>query len=200
MAEDRLAKSGSPSSSGARLGDRGATFIELLVSIVLIGTAGVAVVTALAVAIQGADQHRDVADAQAWLASAGDALAEVPPLAADNYVPCDAAQSDQGRAAIVAAYQTVVDGLPIPHDVSVDDVQFWDSNFTADPTDDVFQADCWFTNGDRLQRITLSSDVAGATRDLNVVKRPALDQTVNLGTPPTTLGGGNYESEPTPGL
>ncbi|MEQ9162065.1 MAG: hypothetical protein RLN74_05110, partial [Ilumatobacter fluminis] len=54
--------------------DLGATFIELLVSIVLLGTAGVAVLAALSTAATGAATNRTIAEVQASLATAGDAM------------------------------------------------------------------------------------------------------------------------------
>lgn len=54
--------------------DSGATLIEILVSIVLIGTAVVATLGALRISMVGGTIHRDHANAHAWLQSASDVL------------------------------------------------------------------------------------------------------------------------------
>ena len=50
--------------------DRGVTFVELLVSIVLLGTVGIAVLTTLRVTITGTQLQRDHSRALQWLESA----------------------------------------------------------------------------------------------------------------------------------
>lgn len=174
--------------------DQGSTFIEVLVSVVLLGIAAVAVLAALGAAIAGADVHGNVADAQSWLATAGDALVEVPPPSSDNYEPCTT-----DKSTIISKYDTFVNGvagIPATSDIQVVDVEFWDTASAS------FVAACPYTTAaeDRLQRITLATQAAGSVRRLSVVKRPALEPTIALGVPPTTLGGGNYVPEPNPGL
>jgi type II secretory pathway pseudopilin PulG len=174
--------------------DHGSTFIEVLVSVVLLGIGAIAVLAGLAAAIRGASVHSDVTDAQSWLATAGDVLVEVPPSAADNYEPCTTPTST-----IIDEYQAVVDGvdgIPPTSDITVEDVEFWNSTLGE------FGSTCRYSTAeeDRLQRITLATQTAGAVRRLSVVKRPALEPSINVGTPPTTQGGGNYEPEPNPDL
>jgi choice-of-anchor A domain-containing protein/prepilin-type N-terminal cleavage/methylation domain-containing protein len=65
--------------------DRGFSLVEVLVSIVLLGTAGVAVLGAMAASAKGSSTHRGVADAQTAIAAASEALMGIKP------VPCASA-------------------------------------------------------------------------------------------------------------
>ena len=165
--------------------DSGSTFIELLVSIVLLGTVGVAVLTALAASATGAKVHRELSDAQAWLATAGDAISETP-NGTDNYVIC----------AMPSDYQALVP--PEAAAVNVIAVEYWDSALPV-PQDE-FGSVCQYATGDRLQRITLETTVDGVARTLAVLKRPALEPTQNTQPPPGTVPGGAVVPTPTPGL
>lgn len=166
--------------------DLGATFIELLVSIVLLGTAGVAVLAALSTAATGAATNRTIAEVQASLATAGDAMTVAD---ADNaqfvYEPC-ATPSTQ------AYVDAVADAAP---GVTVRTVDYWSGSAWSDT--------CNYAAGQRLQRVTLAMNLDGVERTLSVVKRPALDPTADLGTPSPSAGGGgtgNAPVTPTPGL
>lgn len=170
--------------------DRGSTFIEILVAVVLLGVAGVAVLTALGAAAAGAAVNRSVSDAQAALATAGDALTDTQSeVAEDNYLDCDTNTESQ----IVAAYTAVVAAVSTGIDVA--DVEYWSG--TGWDT-----SACAFGSGERLQRITLSAVADGATKTLQVVKRPMTDPTVGVGPlPPGASGAGpDVEIEHTPGL
>lgn len=141
-----------PRASGRR--DNGTTYIELLVSIVLLATVGVAVLTALGAAATGARTHGDVADVQLVLAQAGDQLTQVLPEAYDNYIGC----------AIPADYEPIVESIDAA--LTVTSVKYWDR------TTGTFTPTCRYASGDRLQLITVTVDGSPA-RDVNVVKRPA---------------------------
>jgi type II secretory pathway pseudopilin PulG len=134
--------------------DCGTTYIELLVSIVLLGTVGVAVLTALGAAATGARTHREVADAQLVLAQAGDQLTQVLPQADDSYVAC----------AAPADYEPVVDAVDAG--LTVTSVQYWDRTVGS------FTTTCRFASGDRLQLVSATVD-GHPTRTIEVVKRPA---------------------------
>lgn len=188
--------------------DGGATLIELLVSIVLIGTTGIAVLVAVTASARGAGIHRDISDVQAWLANAGDALTEADSL----YLPCDDA-SVSTWVDIADSYElNIVDPLtaasPGAPSIEIVNVEFWDSatmtwgNFIGAEPDDCFHSEPTLPTPqeDRLQRLTLQTTVDEVTRTLVVVKRPDLPPTVNTQPPPTTLGGGNVIPTPTPGL
>jgi len=109
--------------------DEGMTFIEVLVSVVLLGTAGLAVLAALQVSVLGSRIERDHARAQQWLQSAGAAL--------DNtlYQPCSATPEDV-RQAYENAIRASTVGPPgwDPAAISVvSPVRIWDGNFYLDP-------------------------------------------------------------------
>ena len=80
---------------GAGPRDLGATFIEMLVSIVLLGTVVVGSLTALRATIIATEIDADHANAYTWLQSAADAIDDAA------YVGCDTASNNT----IVAAYQ-----------------------------------------------------------------------------------------------
>lgn len=160
--------------------DRGATFIEILVSVVLLGTAGVAVLTALAASATGAAVQREVSTAQAALASAADAMVDVD-AADDNYVAC----------ASPGSYAAVVAGASPDAAVSVVTVEFWD------PSTQSYQASCMSPDADRLQRITLSSSVGDHTATLAIVKRRGGSPTLNT-VPAAPTAGGSAMVTPTP--
>ena len=84
--------------------DRGFTFIELLVAIVLLGTVVVATLTGLRAAIIAGTVDEDHSKTYAWLQAASDAIA------ATEYKSCSSSSND----AIVSAYQSAVDVAPRP--------------------------------------------------------------------------------------
>jgi hypothetical protein len=84
--------------------DRGTTFVELLVAVVLLGTIVVAALAGLRASITGTAVDEDSARAQAWLQAATD------DVHATTYLACDS----NTTAAIEAAYQAAVDGSTRP--------------------------------------------------------------------------------------
>lgn len=68
-----------------RSADRGVTFVELLVAIVLLGTAVVGTLTALRATVIGTGIDRNHANAYAWLQSAADSIALAPYLSCSTY-------------------------------------------------------------------------------------------------------------------
>jgi type II secretory pathway pseudopilin PulG len=87
-------------------GDRGSTFVELLVAIALLGTVVVATLTGLRAAIIGSTVDESSARAHAWLQSASDELYAAP------YRSC----ATNPTAAIESAYQSAVDASTRPAD------------------------------------------------------------------------------------
>lgn len=88
--------------------DSGETLIEILAAVVIIGLAGVAIVTAMTVSIRLSDYHRKQATSSAILHNYAEKLAAA-------YLPCSAAnsqpytlpaQSGFGTPVIVVAYWT----------------------------------------------------------------------------------------------
>ncbi|MCB0966017.1 MAG: cellulose binding domain-containing protein [Ilumatobacter sp.] len=160
--------------------DRGASLIEMLVAVVLLGTAGVAVLLAMATTTIGARNHDEIANVQTWLASTGDRLmasannesvyaatnSEVP-----GYVPC----SEATTAEILVEYQSQVDALLSGStgapDVRVDAVRYW--NGTS------FDGSCHWNQNHRLQQIVLSAAVPNGEREeFIVLRRPFTEDEV----------------------
>ncbi len=132
------------------------TLVEILVSILLIGTVVVATLGALRASILGGTVHRDHANAHAWLQSASDVLY------AREKVDCSTTDADSGKAAILALYQPSVDVVSNPEtwtnsQISIVDIQFW--NATDTDGDGIveyrFGTVCQDTINLSLQRITL---------------------------------------------
>lgn len=84
--------------------DTGATFVELLVSIVLIGTAVIGTLTALRATIIGTRIEQDHSKALQWLQSA------VGVIERENFAECDSVSLDGD--AIKAAYEAAIDYDP----------------------------------------------------------------------------------------
>lgn len=169
--------------------DQGASLIEILVAVVLLGSAGVGVLASLAAAATGASVQRSMSSAQVWLATTGDAISD----ARGVYLDC----AGNSTSEIIDAYQDVVDAVSVvdaPH-VVVADVKFWDGSG--------FGTDCHYDAGNRLQQVELSTTVHERASSLTVVKRPDTQPIVDLGPiPPGDAGGvdGAAAVEPTPGL
>lgn len=164
--------------------DGGSTFIEILVAVVLLGIGGIAVLTAVAAAATSAAVGRDVADVQAALATAADAVEAADPER-DTYVPC--ARPDE------------YDGLVSAHGVEVLSVEYWTGARWSVAADE-----CAHDDGERLQRVTIRAAVDDTFREVAVVKRPAEEPTADLGALVTTPGGsselGAASPTPTPGV
>lgn len=178
-----------------RADDGGATFIELLISVVLLGIAGIAVLTALLGAVQGSRIHADISDAQSWLANTAEILIDED----SAFLDC-AAQPDP--LLIATNYQTVIVDPALASTAAppivVTDVEFWDSTLGLGGE---FGSTCRHAAGDRLQLVTLETVVGSRTLELTVVKRPAsIPPTVTFNPPPTTIGGAPVVPTPTPNL
>lgn len=151
--------------------DGGATFIELLVSIVLIGLTAVAVLAATTAAITGARTSDQIAKSQAAIAEVADYVTDTDPETV-AYLDCGA----NSPAAIQAAYQLDIDSRFGVGTVVVDGVAFWNgSSFGG----------CAFTSGERLQEVSLRTVVNGSERSVVVVKRPIDVPTVSVQPPDT---------------
>jgi hypothetical protein len=159
--------------------DNGSTFVEVLVSIVLLGTVGVAVLTAVAASARGASVHHDVADVQAALATAADVIADT-----DSYVDCGT----------VAHYQSVVDATLASNaaDVIVADVRYSESPAAS------FDATC--DANDRLHLVSIQSSEDSVTHSATALARPMSSPTTNTQPPPGPVGGGDAAPTMTPGI
>ncbi len=136
--------------------DSGVTLIEILVSIVLIGTAVVATLGALRISIIGGTVHRDHANAHAWLQSASDVLY------ASEREDCDTTLPDGGRSQIIDVYQPVVDAVANPESwansqIEVVGLEFWNASDTDNDgiVEYRFGATCQDSINLSLQRVTL---------------------------------------------
>jgi hypothetical protein len=166
--------------------DVGTTFIELLVAVVILGTAGIAVLAATAAAITGAKTSDDLSKAQQQLAEAADFLSDTEPEHV-AYEPCSGSPA--------TSYQAALDTEFGPGAVEVVSVSSW-----ADQNMVLVGCDVRY----RLQRVELRATVADAGRLVAVVKRPATDPTVDVEAPETppdyVPGSGNAEVGLTPWL
>ncbi len=132
------------------------TLIEVLVSVMLLGTVVVSTLGVLRISVLGGTVHRDHANAHAWLQSASDVVY------ATTKVDCSTGTPDSGKEAIRAAYQSVVDPVPNPEtwansQIRIIDIQFWNS---ADTDNDGivefrFGTACQDDKNLSLQRITI---------------------------------------------
>jgi hypothetical protein len=148
--------SAAPRAPGAANRDSGVTLVEILVSVVLIGTAVVATLATLRISILGGTIHRDHSNAHAWLQSASDVL-----YAAEK-VDCDTAKPDGGKGDILNVYQPIVNGVDDPEgwgngQISITDVKFW--NATDTDADGIveyrFDVACQDSINLSLQRLTI---------------------------------------------
>ena len=89
--------------------DRGTSFIELLVAIVLLGTVVIAVLTAVRVTVIATTTEREHSRAEQWLESAAEEL-EITPFGNCNVSLGVAASA----AAAHASYEAAVEGAPVP--------------------------------------------------------------------------------------
>jgi type II secretory pathway pseudopilin PulG len=137
-------------------GDDGLTLVEILVSIVLIGTAVVAMLGALRASILGGTVHRDHSNAHAWLQSASDVVYAAPKE------DCSTVEADGGKNRIRLKYQATVDPVENPEtwansQIKIIDVQFWDATDTDGDgvVEYRFGTVCQDTINLALQKITL---------------------------------------------
>ena len=158
--------------------DRGATFIEILVSVVLLSSAGIAILAATSTAIIGARKSDEISKSQAVIAEAADFLTDTDP-APVLYRDCDS-------FAVESEYQGDLDARFGAGAVEVADVLFWDE------TAGDFGSTCRYSSGDRLQEVILRSTVNESARTVAVIKRPIDVPTVDIeaaATPPAYAGG-----------
>lgn len=127
--------------------DRGDTFLEVLIAIVLLGTVVASTLTGLGATVNGTAYERDRATAQMWLQSAIEALQETPTQ--------DCNDTGQTEASLRAAYESAVRAaVPPPPGWEavqlriVPPVRFWDPRLR-------FQDVCFDDYGYELQLIEL---------------------------------------------
>jgi prepilin-type N-terminal cleavage/methylation domain-containing protein len=125
--------------------DQGFSLVEVLVSIMLIGTVTVAMLTTLRISVKASALDRDHINSHAWLQTATDILY------GDERVDCGTvAAADEN--AVFTAYDLVVQGAPKPLNWNgtieiVRPILFWNG--------DVYTSTCYDDMGINLQLITL---------------------------------------------
>lgn len=176
--------------SRRRRSDEGSTLIEVLVSVVLLGIAGIAVLAATSAAVIGARTSDEIATSQGSLVEAADYITDTDP---ENvvYQSCD-------TPGVAAAYQLALDAQFGTSTVEVVGVTFWDR------TNEAFTATCRAPQGDRLQQVNLRSVVETNQRSVSVTKRPIDVPTLNTypapAVPPYAGGSGQAVVSITPGI
>ena len=126
--------------------DRGVSFIEVLVSIVLLGTTVIGVLAAVRTSVIGARLESDHAKAQQWLQSASENVRDIERLG------CDTNLEDVIRSTYQAQLQAGGDNPPGWQDDRleiIEPIQFWDGTQYLDPPA------CFETQRRYLQLITL---------------------------------------------
>lgn len=172
---------------GAGSRDCGLSLVELLVAVVLLGTAGVAVLGGIAATARGSGVHHSLSQAQAWLSSAADELSggAVPFVECASPQPLDLYE----QGSVFSGARS--DGV----DLRVESIAFWDGTswISSCPADH-----------SAPQRIDLRVERGDQIRRIVVVKhqQPAADQATMACRPGRTcpLEPDTIHIEPTPGF
>jgi len=140
-------------------GDRGETLIELLISVVLLGSIVGATLVAMSTTVRSTLWERERATAQMWLQSAVDALEENSAL--------DCNEEGRTEATLRAEYDTVIQAVvdPPPGWTAdqirvVEPIRFWDANQD-------FQLVCYGDLGFDLQLV----EIEVSSPDGSIVER-----------------------------
>ncbi len=149
--------------------DAGVTFVEILVAIVLLGTAVIGTLTAVRATIISAEIERDHARAQQWLQSAA-AVVE-----ADDYIDCADPGADETM--ILSGYTTEMNlSTTPPHGfqgtIQAIEIDVWDGTDFVPFADQVSLGFCLDDVALRQQLITIEVQAVGGgpTESLELVK------------------------------
>lgn len=134
--------------------DRGATLIEIIISIVLLGGVIGGSLAAMRATILGGTIHRDHSIAHGWLQSASDVLY------ADEKIVCDPAGVSPSRQDIIDAYDAVLDSVQTPNgwsnwQIGVTKLQFWNSQVVVGSVEKQFAFSDTCEQGLELQLIEI---------------------------------------------
>ena len=140
--------------------DRGTTFIEMLVSIVLLGTVGVGVLTAVRASVIATTVERDHARAFQWLQSA-DGVLQAAPRVSCNFDPIADAPYTSGEEKVRKTYENLIRSQVVNPPGWADSqitiqqpVLAWDGSRYWDPYDPAAPSAC-FDPDYLLQLVTL---------------------------------------------
>lgn len=176
-------------SNRRRHADSGASFIELLVAVVILGTAGVGVLVAMSAAAVGARTSDEVSKAQSLLAESVGFLTDTDP----EHIPYAACAT----AGPTSAYQQRLDALT-GGSVRITAISYWNR------TTSTFGAACRHDQGDRLQQITVEATTGDAAVAAVIVKRPwSIPLAGTVPAPPAPsdqVYSGDVEVDITPGV
>jgi hypothetical protein len=143
--------------------DRGQTFVEILVSIVLLGTVVGATLTALRTTIVSSRADEGQAKANAWLLAAEDAIYRTP------YIPCPSFTAAQ----VKSAYDIEVQATTTPPEgwaggsVGVNVVFFW----SKEDGQEVWSDACGTEFSAQLVEIYVRSPSGDVGKTMQVIKR-----------------------------
>lgn len=133
--------------------DRGSSFIEILVAVVLLGIVVVGVLAALRTTVIATKLERDHAKAQQWLQSAGQVIED------DSFGDCRSNNIPQSHTDVLAAYQSKIradaqapDGWNPTQLTVVSPIDVWNGAQWIQYTT---ATDCFDDYGLKLQRITV---------------------------------------------
>lgn len=145
--------------SGAQPADRGETFVELLITVAILGIAVAAILGGIGTAIIGSDVHRKQSEATPVVISAADALKDRTLL----YKDCATSTESTYVNAVAGALPA---GWPTPQLT----VRYWTG---SDFTSNIAQCQDASLPSGRAQEITIqvTTPDARATETLAVVKR-----------------------------
>ena len=115
---------------GSRDRDRGQTFVEILVSIVLLGTAVGGTLTALRTTIASSQQDDDQTNAHAWLLAIEDALYRTPYYSCADPGPGVDGLAGMDEGDILFEYEAAINAAPRPAGwgtatVAISNLEFW---------------------------------------------------------------------------
>jgi prepilin-type N-terminal cleavage/methylation domain-containing protein len=141
-------------------GDAGFSLIEVLMAVILVGTAFVAILGGLRMLLLGSSINRQHAQAEAIAVSAAEELKAV------DHAAC-AGATDAGYLAAVRSPNIVIpDGWDAQSAIRITQVQYWDGSGWG--------STCYDANGLHLQRVTVEveSPDGRATENIEVLKGP----------------------------
>jgi hypothetical protein len=158
--------------------DRGSTFVEVLVALVLLGTAVGGTLTALRTTVISGRRDENQTNAHSWLLTVEDALYRAPYYSCVDPGPGpDGPDPDDGIDAgeIWASYEAAVAAAPRPSGwgtatVQIPDLQFWRKTDGTPVWDSVCSTDPSVRRSAQLVTIYVLSPMGDVGKTIQVVK------------------------------